>query len=522
MEKKEHILLSKLNIKDYTKHLEKILEKKKFSLDTKNLLLSMLYKIENGYSDYAKAKVEVPTKAEFIENILQIIQTDCKEIIVANFNSEASRVLEEKQVQYIIDEKQKKIICYGNDLLLLNCILGMSEKEISIPPEKQDLQPAICYFLNLGNKMNQVEVIRDFNGWSWDTAVKEIQSVEVNLIFQTLLYLEGYEFVSQWIKNESVLADYISLLQDDLKSNYGEERANSFIFLFCEITIDLLFSQSMQQKEFWKAKREKYRAELAELEDKQKYLEEKTKQKKEYTKQIEEIDKIVNNKELLKEEYNSRNDELPNKEKIFSISHLTDRLEKEREDLLEKIKNSNHLIDPKGYVARKQEVEDKVNFLNTLDLEEKQDMRELLIRLCQIYLECFQIKVVKSQTKNEVISYLYQLRYIRFLPFDKEGTTLRELPKLIETFSRISHLLLEKAKKLDIIEEVTEDEKANEEILSKIFDSKMIDLDHMVIQTKVEDGKLFVEYYDENVLENTVQIQSDRTIRLKRKTKLFV
>ena len=47
MEKRK--ILSKLNIdiKDYNNELEKILENKLFSYDVKNLLLSMLYKIEN-------------------------------------------------------------------------------------------------------------------------------------------------------------------------------------------------------------------------------------------------------------------------------------------------------------------------------------------------------------------------------------------------------------------------------------------------------------------------------------------
>ena len=81
--------------------------------------------------------------------------------------------------------------------------------------------------------------------------------------------------------------------------------------------------------------------------------------------------------------------------------------------------------------------------------------------------------------------------------------------------------LLENASKLNVIEQVTEDMRVNEEILSNIFDSKMIDLDHMVIETKVVDGKLYVEYYDEKVLENTVEIQSDKTVRLKKKTSLF-
>ena len=62
-------LLAKLKIRDYNNELEKILENKLFSYDVKNLLLSMLYKIENAYRDYETVKVEVPSKKEFIEII---------------------------------------------------------------------------------------------------------------------------------------------------------------------------------------------------------------------------------------------------------------------------------------------------------------------------------------------------------------------------------------------------------------------------------------------------------------------
>ena len=88
-------------------------------------------------------------------------------------------------------------------------------------------------------------------------------------------------------------------------------------------------------------------------------------------------------------------------------------------------------------------------------------------------------------------------------------------------FEEARKSLLEKAKKLNVLEEVTEDEEINEQILNNIFDSKMIDLDHMVIETKVKDGKLYIEYYDEKVLETTVELQCDRTVRLKKKVKLF-
>ena len=43
-------------LKNYNNRLEQILEKKAFSGDIKNLLLSMFYKIEVSYKDYEKVK----------------------------------------------------------------------------------------------------------------------------------------------------------------------------------------------------------------------------------------------------------------------------------------------------------------------------------------------------------------------------------------------------------------------------------------------------------------------------------
>ena len=65
MAKKEDIF-SKLNIKDYNNQLEKILENKSFSEDAKNILLTILYKIETSYEDYSKVKVYVDLKSELL------------------------------------------------------------------------------------------------------------------------------------------------------------------------------------------------------------------------------------------------------------------------------------------------------------------------------------------------------------------------------------------------------------------------------------------------------------------------
>ncbi|MFQ8987466.1 MAG: hypothetical protein ACLR6T_02075 [Intestinibacter sp.] len=44
-----------------------------------------------------------------------------------------------------------------------------------------------------------------------------------------------------------------------------------------------------------------------------------------------------------------------------------------------------------------------------------------------------------------------------------------------------------------IIDEVTTDKEINQKIIGNLFNSKLIDLNHLIIETKVEDGKLYVE-----------------------------
>ena len=243
MEKKQNFF-AKFNIKDYMNQLEKILEKKNFSLDTKNLLLSMFYKIENAYQDYEKAKQEVPNKSEFLSNLLFLIEHYCKNIIVAKFDSEASEVLEKSNVKFIINQEEKSIIAYGNELLVLNCILKIAMQETIFPEEYQILKYPINQILQIGNVMNQVEVIRDFNGWSWDAQVKEIEDIPRNLIYQTLLYLLGKEFLQEWRENKSNIADYFTLMREKIKEQYGEKRARDFATLFCKLAIDLAVAEN--------------------------------------------------------------------------------------------------------------------------------------------------------------------------------------------------------------------------------------------------------------------------------------
>ena len=60
--------------------MEKILERKAFSEDVKNLLLSMFYKLEISYNDYFLVKRNCKSKQEYLENIKRIEQEKVKGI----------------------------------------------------------------------------------------------------------------------------------------------------------------------------------------------------------------------------------------------------------------------------------------------------------------------------------------------------------------------------------------------------------------------------------------------------------
>lgn len=358
-------------------------------------------------------------------------------------------------------------------------------------------------------------------GWSWDICAKDINNIRINIVFQTITYLLGNEFIKEWLNNKSNLADYLMLAYDKLIENYGEKRAEKIMKIFCKISIEETSKKDKLELEKWKEIIKETKVELDKLENKAKYLEELTKKKKDITKKIEEIDKIINNQELLKKEYDDRNSKLPNKEKIFSVRQLLNKLEVERQNHVDEIRKYNDLIEPKGYVERKEKIKRKHDFLQTLELERKEEQTESIVELCRVFLECFKIIIMKTAIKQDIIKCIYELRYYRFIPFDKE-TSIKQIETLKKEFDESMVTLYEKARAMHVIEDVTKDEKANYEIVSKIFDSKMIDLNNMVIEAKVENGRLFIQYYDTNILENVIEYQSDKTIKLNKKTKLFV
>ena len=311
--KKERIF-SLLNIKDYNNELEKILAKKNFSMDTKNLLLSMSYKIENSYNDYEKVKQEVLSRNKYMEKLISIIKTKCYEFNTIMPSMPEFDELKDKK--FVIDTEKGAITVIDNEYYALKAITKLPKIEWGILDEYGLLKAPFCKVLTLGSIMHELEVLRDFNGWSWNTNLKEIEDVQCNLIYQCLVYLFENQFLTEWIENKQGMIDYIAIAQNKLEKLYGKEFSDEIITLICKVIMEYGMNDKIIEK------RNYLEEEITLLNDRKGYLENTTLIKKKYRADIDKIDKIVNNKELLKEEYIRRNSVLENKDKIFSIKRL--------------------------------------------------------------------------------------------------------------------------------------------------------------------------------------------------------
>ena len=209
-------IFSKISLKDYNNELEKVLEEKDFSEVVKNLLLSMLYKIENAYEDYETVKVNTASKKYFIKKIIKIINEKCNKIELIKPLTEESKELEENNANYIVDKKSGKIKVYQNETMMLEAIVALDQNENIVDKQKYIFANALENILLNGNRMNKVEVIRDFNGWSWDITTSQIQSKNINLIYQNLILLLGNAFIQKWITQENEQDEEIEIPNNEI------------------------------------------------------------------------------------------------------------------------------------------------------------------------------------------------------------------------------------------------------------------------------------------------------------------
>jgi len=525
LSKKEKII-GKIVKKNYNNDLEEVLEKKLFDEHAKNLLLSILYKIEAGYEDYEKVKVDTVKKDEYIKKFISIIDKNCDNIKIVKLKSEDDDILGSKT--FLVDKENKRIICYPIERKLLYCIYKISKNTEIINNNYEIIGKPLSNLINTGKCIEQVEPLRDFNGYSWTTVSSEIESIEHNLIFQNLRLLLGNKFLNNWIENKEFIIDYMELLKTRLEEQYGKKASNKIICYLEKLAILLEIKFNPKEQEELLEQEKEVQEKLEKIKDREKFVEMLTNDKKRLAEEIKYIDETINNKELLQNEYIKRNEKLPLQQKIFSARILSNMMIKEREEKIEELEKLNELMNPKKFIKYKKEYEEKSKYLKIAKTKEIQKEIEKNIKEFQKeFLKCLASKIDKIETKQDCLDIIYNFRYYNLLPYNKE-INIYEVDEIKKEIKEIQEKIILKANELKVIVQVSKNENINYEILKNIFQVRTLTLEDLNFKLIKEKEGDFAQFFDENTSENKIKLanienmtKKDLEVKLNKKIKVF-
>lgn len=508
-------IFSKLKYKDYNNILEQVLEKKDFSVMGKNLILSILYKMETNYNDYETVKRDVAEKEEIIENFIDIVKNDCDSLVVIKPESKRSGLLSKSK--YIGNIEKKHLEVFANEKYMLEGLYSLYHNEKMVDDKYGILKDAITEIFQKGNASNNIELLRDFNGYSWYITPSEFEDVYSNLVFQDIRIIAGDELLKNWIHNKDDKKDYIQELRKELNRRYDKEMSEQ---LFNQIIITIL--KIYLERYPKKVKEIKQNKKVEEPQNMKEYIEKVSTQKKKLLKEVDNIDRCINDPDILKKELATR--KKAGKE-IKGTTELKEILNIERKKCMDKILEYNKTLDPRQFI--KQVKASKTVKLFDYKSIAKSDTTafEELINLQKIFLKAYKILAEKLSGKKEVLELIYEFRYYNLIPITNEEL-IKDNEELKEDVENMRAFLIEKAREERIINSVNSNKYINKEILKKIFSLRIINLENTEVNMQNIQGGIRVNYLDGDLEETSKDIMITKDIgkykvKEKKKIKIF-
>ena len=508
-------MLDKIRKMDRNEALEMVLEQKDIDEKTKNLLQGILYKIEVSYSDYKKAKVINKTEKKYVDEIISNIKKRCNKIFTISFNEKISNsdISEElEKNKFYVDDKQ--IITYPIEEKLLYAIEKSINKKKIVNGKYGDFSKIISDFIITGKNIDRVEVLRDFNGWSWTTIKKEIENIRANLVYQTLQILLGEDFMQNWTLDTDGIIGYFDLLKNLINQKYGKDISVNFENLIKKICLLNESQNYYTLKKEYIQKLNNIQIKFKNMEEVTKYINDLTDEKKSIENKIAELQKIISSEKKLKEEYCKYNETVPLEKKIFSVKVLKNQIKAKILELLNRIEEINNDLTPYRFLELKEQINNEKTLIETIYYT-KEEEDKLFIEFEKIFLECFE-KQLKDLKTEELIKLIYKFRYYVLLPFD-ENKSIKDVEELSDKIIEIKKELLKLAKKLKIVSN-----NVPFEVWTHIFETRIIELNQLYYKIFTEYDKKYVQIFDEKISEEKYIINNIEKNKINKKIKIFI
>lgn len=507
-------LFTKLGIKDYNNELENILEQKNFSMEVKNLLLSMLYKIENSFEDFKTVKVEVEDKKNYIEELLTIIRVYCKKIDLVKPESKEAQILKTLEIQYISDAGT--IITYPNEEYLLTALLKLkvtTKIEEECETVEQITNKAIHEMTVKANIIHNIQVIKDFDGWTWNISPLSKPNEMANILYVDLVYLIGIDEILQAIFERD---NYQNIFRKKLTNYMEAEEKEQFINMLMALCTENLIQENKGIYYKLETLKDKEEKEYILLGNPDKYFEHTREEQKRVAKKIEEIEEILKDEDKLKQAYAKENQVLPEEKKILSMSFYEDYLKSQKIQFMQKNIQYKQFLKPEVYQEKRKKIKSRIEFYEWL---QDKDTENKMIQMQKIFLTAFSKKIQKVQTKKEMVRYIYMLRYYNLLRWN--GVPFFEIKELKTALAQANKICLKKALELKAIAKVCKEETEAIQIILPIFQTKIIKLENVMLRLETKDNHIQLQVYDENTLEEKVDVEFSKSVKVKNKVKLF-
>ena len=145
----------------------------------------------------------------------------------------------------------------------------------------------------------------------------------------------------------------------------------------------------------------------------------------------------------------------------------------------------------------------------------------------KLFIKCFDKKIEKCDSKQDMLKLIYEFRYYNMLPYDYENDIYeeKELQKEIEEETK---KVLEKAHKLKVIERFSKQEDVNYELLKVIFQNRNINIEDIEVKLIKEKDNYYIQVFDGNGIGEKTEMpnsenmnKKDLAIRFNKKVKAF-
>lgn len=480
-------LFSKL--KDYNLELEEVLDSKYFSGNIKSLLLNMIYKIEISYNDYSTVKRCVRSKEDFLNEFVEIIRLYCDNVKIVEPDSDQAKLLIKNKMRALTNEKERSILTYPTEIDLLYALSDISPKYFYIDsniPIKNIIQNSLVNGFNMSN----VEILKDFNGWSWDSKYDSNFNFVDNIVYTNLLMILGERFLYEWRTYGSTRKDFLGQAKKYISSFTNSDSYYKYL-----LKTLYYFSEGKEKEEAESFLKENTKL-LKKMEDKVSFLTEVRNRKLKLTKKIEKLDLALNDKKALIKELEKTNSKLDDSKKIKSLKKYREMILKQRQNILKELEDITYLLKPTNFVERKHELKENLAFL-----ECKEKDTDLLIAFQKEFLVFLEKKLSKMKTRDEVVNMIYILRYYSrlHLTSDLAITEIEELSDKIDLILKKSITML---CKLGAVKIISMDINLNYEIIRYALDTKIINLEETKIAiVKEKNDSIIIKVFDKDVFE---------------------